>query len=59
MLRIVDFAAGCPCFLLQYGHVSVSLGVLHAGALPLCAPAADGDAGIWCQLSPRSQQVGD
>ena len=23
-------------------------GLLHAGALPLCASAADGDAGIWC-----------
>ena len=32
-------------------------GLLGAGALPLCAPAADGDAGLWCQLSPDCQQI--
>ena len=37
----------------------MTTGLLHAGALSLCAPAADGDAGFWRQLGSGSQQVGN
>ena len=46
----VGMLAGCCCKI-------VVEGLLRAGALPLCAPAADGDARIWCQLSPDCQQI--
>ena len=36
---------------------SAAEGLLRAGALPFCAPAADGNAGLWSQFSPHCQQI--
>ena len=40
-----------PYLLLGQGYHQ-DLGLCHAGALPLCAPAADGDVSCWDKVSP-------
>ena len=37
--------------------VALTAGHVHAGALPLCASAADGDAGFWRTVSSGCQQI--
>lgn len=37
--------------------ISAAEGMLHTGALPFCAPAADGNAGLRRQLSSNCQQI--